>query len=410
MKAVAGILVLATPAMSQMTCGEIKDLYKSNECCGMPGKTVNMTKPMDSSCWQPAEALLPGVMPSVNGRPKYIMGIDIDYPPYAYTKTAPFGSNTDLDSPVGVGVDMIKAMGVHCGFDVEVVQAHWSDCWGNGEIGAGLLQGWYHGCMTYTHAAAVRNRYLEFTNSWARLNKPSGLIVKLTGGKPAISGNDDFSGKTIVDVTGWAPTADTLYFVKNQCTGAKYASDFTVVQGDDVTLPTDGDYPASMARGPNDKALLAVINGLADAMWVYGDQAANYHCGKGETKEGWNCELWNKFGTDFAYIQSGMFGWMHNGTTIAMAKKGSGIAAALDGCLDDFMQTEKFLETCKIEHGSPPHNQLKTCIPNEYFKQDPDWKPDNITKEPFMFPTSAMADGGHSCATGYCNCDETPPQ
>jgi len=404
MKTVAAILLTAAPGLAQQTCGDIKQLYKDNKCCGSPSKTIEGMGG-GGSCWTPAEPLLQGVMPSLNGRPKLIMGVDIDYPPYAYIKMAPFGSNTDLDNPVGVGVDMIKAMGEHCGFDVEVMQAHWSDCWGDGEIGRGLLEGWYHGCMTYTHAAGVRNRYLEFTNSWARLNKPSGIITKLDGGVPVLKGTDTLSGKTIVDVTGWAPTADTLFFVKNGCTDGKYTN-FTVVQGDEITLPTDGSYPASMAKGPNDRALLAVLNGLADGMWVYGDQAANYHCKDGEVMEGWSCDLWNKFGTDFAYAQSGMFGWMHNGTTVAIAKKGSGIAAMLDGCLDSFMQTRTFLDTCKIMHGEPAHNQLKTCIPNEFFKEDPDYKADDITKEPYMFSTKAMADGGHSCKTGYCTCSE----
>lgn len=389
---------LLAAAASAATCDDVKDMYRANNCCGNPSKEVG-------SCWSPAEPLLQGVMPSVNGRPKFIMGVDIDYPPYAYTKEPPFDSNTDLDSPIGVGVDMIKAMGEHCGFDVEVIQAHWSDCWGAGEIGRGLLEGWYHGCMTYTHAAGTRNRYLEFSNSWAKLNKPSGLITKLVGGVPHIKGSDTLAGKTIVDVTGWAPTADTLYFVKNQCTDDKYQG-FTIVQGDDVTLPDNGSYPASMASGPNDKALLAVLNGLADAMWVYGDQAMNYHCAAGETKEGWNCNLWNKFGTDFAYVQSGMYAWMHNGTTVAISKKGSGVAAMLDTCLDSFMQTKEFLNTCKIEHGSPPHSQIKTCIPNEHFFSDPYYKADNISEEPYMFPTKDMKDGGHSCSTGYCHCDE----
>jgi len=406
MKAALCVLAAGIASAASMTCGQLKHSFKANQCCGgNPAKAVDM-----GSSWQPAEALLPGVMPSVNGRPKFIMAMDIDYPPYAYTRTAPFENKTDLDEVVGVGADMIKAMGNFCGFDVEIVQAHWSDCWSAGEIGPGLLQGWYHGCMTYTHATAVRNRYLEFTNSWARLNKPSGLIVKLVGGKPKISGMDTLSGKTIVDVTGWAPTADTLYFVKNQCTGDTYASDFTVVQGDDLTLPTSGGFPASMAKGPNDRALLAVLNNLADAMWVYGDQASNYHCASPtDVKDGWSCELWSKFGTDFAYVQSGMFAWMHNGTTVAMAKKGSGIAEALDCCLADFMESREFLDTCKIMHGegTAAHSQLKTCIPNHHFHSDPDYEEDDIHHEPHMFATSAMAAGGHTCATGYCNCDET---
>jgi len=63
-------------------------------------------------------------------------------PPYAYISEPPYGSKSEVDEVVGVGADMIKAMGKMCGFDVTVIQAHWGDCWGAGEIGQGLLQGW----------------------------------------------------------------------------------------------------------------------------------------------------------------------------------------------------------------------------------------------------------------------------
>lgn len=298
---------------------------------------------------------------------------------------------------------MIKGMAKHCNFDVYVMRAHWSDCWGAGEIGQGLLQGWYHGCMTYTHAAGVRNQYLEFSNSWAIPNKPSGLIVKLTNGKPAIDGKDNLKGKTIVDVTGWAPTAETIWFVKNQCTGESF-SDFKIIQGDDVNLTR-----ASEAKGPNDKALLAVLEGKADAMFVYGDQAQNYHCKPGETRKFWNCKLWNGLGKDFAYIQTGMFGWMHNGTTISMSKKGSGVADFIDKCFEKFRQTKEYYDVCKTMHGDPPHNQLHHCIPNKYFFEDEEHKghgkngghPDLVAKEPYMYPTKQQEGG---CSTGYCTC------
>jgi len=343
--------------------------------------------------------LLPGVFPSTNGRPKLIMAMDIDYPPYAYLKQAPFSSRFDLDEVSGVGADMIKALASYCNFDVHIVQAHWKDCWDNGEIGKGLLQGWYHGCMTYTHAAGVRNRYIEFTNSWASVNKPSGLITRLTNGVPHIKGTDNLNGKTIVDVSGWAPTADTLHFVKNQCTQNEY-SGFTVIQSSDVTNLTGTAY------GDNDKALLAVLEGKADAMWVYADQAANYHCATNVTQPGWNCALWNKFGTDFAYVQTGMFAWMHNGTTVAMAKKGSGVSELIDNCLARFMPTQEFLDVCKIEHGDPAHSQINACVPNEHFFNDPAYSPKNISKSPYMFPTSDMKGNSHTCSTGYCHCDE----
>merc|ERR1719498_1632104 len=131
---------------------------------------------------------------------------------------------------------------------------------------------------------------MEFTNSWAIPNKPSGLIVKLDAGVQAVSGTDDLNGKTVVDVTGWAPTSETLYFVKNQCTGTAFKG-FTIVQGDEVDLGAK----AADAKGPNDKALLAVLEGKAHAMFIYGDQAANYQCSNGTDEDGWNCDLWKGF-------------------------------------------------------------------------------------------------------------------
>lgn len=374
--------------------------YMSKKCkhsCGICAREeIDALKqdPSKNKNWTPLEGQIPAVMPGME-RPKLIMGVDVDYPPYALLKQPPFDKRTDLDNVVGVGADMITAMGKHCGFDVAIMQVKWADCWGKNEIGPGLREGWYHGCMTYTHATGVRNRYVEFTNSWAKPNKPSGLIVKLVDGRPLFNGFDSLHGRTIVDVTGWAPTADTLYFVKNQCTGKAYKG-FKIIQGSDIEPNKPKD-----AKGPNDRALLAVLEGKADAMWIYGDQAANYQCPPGTVEDGWNCDLWSGFGKTFAYVQSGMFGWMHNGTTIAMSKKGSGVAGFLDDCFEKFRQTEEFYKVCATKyHG---HSQVQTCIPNEYFKSDPEFKKVDIHHSPYMFPT----DQQQGCGSGYCSCSSS---
>merc|ERR1711879_529617 len=102
------------------------------------------------------------------------------------------------------------------------------------------------------------------------------------------------------------------------------------------------------------------------------------------------------------------FGWMHNGTTVAIGKKGSGIAKALDGCLASFMESREFLNTCKIMHGegASAHSQISTCVPNTFFYDDADYVPDDIHHSPYMFGTSAMKAGHHNCSTGFCNCEE----
>ena len=419
---------------------------------------------------RPTVGPISSVRPSNKSRPHVIMAMDIDYPPYAYTREThpgpPFSDTHALDEVVGVGADMIKALGEHCGFDVTITQAHWSDCWGAGEIGAGLREGWYHGCMTFTHAAGVRNRYLDFTESWAEPNKPAGLITRLDSNRvPHIKGKDDLAGRTIVDVrphphphphpthstpiptpaplspsdvsssvcspqqppsspyqvTGWAPTADTLFFVKNECTNETYNSTFKIIQGKDVDL--NGSYTnvadayapgvgQKKGRGANDQALLAVLEGKADAMWIYGDQADNYRCPPGEKREGWSCDLWNMFGKDFAYIQVGMYQWMHNGTTFAFSKKGSGLNDLLNPCIESFVLTQTFYDTCKIDHAG--HTQLQTCLPNEYIKDDKEYvKPEDqknnmtfVFNHPWRFPTIDMANASRNCSTGYCNCEE----
>merc|ERR1712093_359541 len=210
-----------------------------------------------------------------------------------------------------------------------------------------------------------------------------------------MGGGSNLNGKTIVDVTGWAPTSETLYFVKNQCTQESF-SGFTIIQGDDVTLDD-----ASTVKGPNDKALKAVLEGKADGMFIYGDQAANYKCKDGETQEGWDCAMWGGFGTTFAYAQSGMFAWMHNGTTISMSKKGSGVKAFLDTCFESFRSTKEFHTVCATEHGNPPHSQLLTCIPNDHIKGDSHYKALTVDHDPYMFPTKDHTGG---CSTGYCGC------
>jgi hypothetical protein len=90
---------------------------------------------------------LPGVMPSIEGKRHLILAQDIDYPPYAYLGSPP-ESNYEV---AGIGHDFAMGMAPLCDFDITVVQTKWSNCWDSGKIGPGLLNGYYHACMTYTH-------------------------------------------------------------------------------------------------------------------------------------------------------------------------------------------------------------------------------------------------------------------
>ena len=87
---------------------------------------------------------------------------------------------------------------------------------------------------------------------------------------------------------------------------------------------------------PNDVALAMLMDKTVDAVWIYADHAEKYQCDD-KRIDSWNCDLWDGFGTDFAYIHTGMFEHATNGTTLAMTKKGSGINDILNPCIDKFM-------------------------------------------------------------------------
>lgn len=66
--------------------------------------------------------------------------------------------------------------------------------------------------------------------------------------------------------------------------------------------------------------------------------------------------MWSRFGTEFAYVQTGMFDHTVSGTTVSMHKKGSGLSEILNPCLDLFLKTPKYREICK------KHDMESACI------------------------------------------------
>ena len=110
--------------------------------------------------------------------------------------------------------------------------------------------------MTYTHTIGVRNRFLEFSHGILSHNKPAGLITRLVNGVPVVSPQSDLSGIKVVNVAGWAPTKDGLSLVENTCSTNKRFKGYTMVT------------PATI--GP-DAAMKMLLDGSADAMWIYAD-------------------------------------------------------------------------------------------------------------------------------------------
>ncbi|CAK8985284.1 Hypothetical protein (Fragment) [Durusdinium trenchii] len=339
-----------------------------------PGPTTGMTtESPEEECKGPLEPMLPGIMPG-SERPKIILGQDIDWPPYAYLGVPP---ESDFDV-AGIGHDIAHGLKEVCDIDVVTPEIRWGDCWDNGAIDHGLAAGKVHGCMTYTHTWGARTRFLDFSKPILQHNKPAGLLVKLENGVPKFDGNHNLNGLKVVDVVGWAPTADTLALVENKCTKARF-SGFTIVQ------------PTATGPNANQNALETLMNGDADAMWVYADQAKNYQCtNDGTMTPNWDCTMWAGFGTTFAYIQTGLYGHAQAGTTLAMSKRGSGLGEILNPCLDKFLATKSYYDICK-KHGVP-----EQCFPNSHF-------PSNETAVKIT-PHYATDELTTTCADGYCPC------
>merc|ERR1719464_395090 len=243
--------------------------------------------------------------------------------------------------------------------------------------------------MTFTNIKGVRNDYMEFSNSiLSGTSKPAGLIVKLNAdGLPEIvDGMDDLCGKLVVDVKGWAPTADTIAFVENKCLGELYSDGLHII-------------PNWEGANNNEEALKMVMDGTVDAMYVDADQGYYYKkmCDEDPNQE-WTCDLWSKFGEDFAYVQTGQFGYIVNGTTLAMAKKGSGVAEAVNPCLQRFMETKEYYDMC-VKHGV-----VDICFPNSYF---PESNETDHEEHPYFLETDEHTTG---CEDGYCSCTNSAPE
>merc|ERR1719148_240189 len=297
--------------------------------------------------------------------------MDVDYPPY----TA-IGEDLLLS---GFSPDFAKGLEEICYVDIEVVQASWAECWGSDKIGPGLLNANYHGCAAYTHTKGVRNRYLEFTKPILAMNKAAGILTRLENGEPVVSGSSNLSGVTVGDVTGWAPTSDVLATSTNQCTDKEF-SGFTLVPNE----PAEGE-------NANDVALKQLLDGETDALWIYADQAHNYasKCEE-DADQSWDCDMWKRFGTDFAYVQTGSYDYMNTGTTLAMSKKGSGLARTLNPCIEAYIETESYYTLCK------KYGLEADCFQNKFFPSIEDEEPKDYSK-----PTNELSG---DCAKGYCPC------
>merc|ERR1712187_91572 len=281
-----------------------------------------------------------------------------------------------MGSVTGLGHDFAHGLKEVCDIDVFTVQTSWADCWDGEQIGRALSAGEYHACMTFTHLRGARNRFLEFSDPILDLNKPAGLLTRLVNGVPVVNGLSDLAGKKIAEVTGWAPTPDTLALSFNKCTGQAF-------DGYEIISPE-----APEGANANDVSMKLLLDGEVDALWIYADQAHLYQC-TGDVSPDWNCSLWEGFGSKYAYIQTGMTSYANSGTTLTMSKKGSGIPDIVNPCIDKFKKTESYYKICK------KFDLLGSCFPNSYFPSE---------APPTMSWELTAAQLTTTCADGYCAC------
>lgn len=93
------------------------------------------------------------------------------------------------------------------------------------------------------------------------------------------------------------------------------------------------------------------------------------------------------FGTDFAYIHTGLDQWSYNGTTLAISKRGSGLADVLNPCIDKVVQTQAYRDVCKA------YFDASSCIGTD-------------ESSTTIFYDVAMHErtDAYTCADGYCTC------
>ena len=92
----------------------------------------------------------------------------------------------------------------------------------------------------------------------------------------------------------------------------------------------------------------------------------------------------------FAYIQTGLDQWSVNGTTLAISKKGSGLAAVLNPCIDKIVQSPEYMSVCEKYWGDDASTY---CIGGA----------DAATKN-FVDETMDAKSEEKTCADGYCPC------
>lgn len=375
----AALLGQMSVTAQHMTCGDVKDVYRSNACCG-DKKDMAVESPLARGVDPP----IPGVLGGTS-KAHVLLGMAPDYPPYtAWADTTP----TDLS---GFNKEFADLMEPICGVKVDMILAPWSDCWTSKPdsvyfsrvteyVGSGIFKGFVHGCTAYTHTKGERGFSLEFTDAILKDLKSAGILTRLENGVPVVSPTlTDYTGVKLGDVTGWAPTADTFSFLSNSCA----AGTPKFVKTDAIMQTPDGNGPA----------IAQLLDGTIDALYIYADQIAQFQASNDPELS----KLANGFGTTFAFIQVGMRDWTVNGTTLAISKRGSGLKNVLNPCIQKVIQTKNYTEVCKKWMTLTP----EYCFPNAASGASSG----TATLQTYDVSMGSRTDS-KTCADGYCKCSE----
>ena len=208
-----------------------------------------------------------------------------------------------------------------------------------------------------------------------KLNR-AGILTRLNqDGKPVVSPKTvDFTDIKVGFVGGYAPTKDTFPYNKNFCVEGfpQFSTNSTLTRPVDIYgVPVDGPQ----------KAIEWLLSGKFDAVYMKANQLNQLIDSGDDAAKG--------FGTNFSYIHTGLNEWSHNGTTLAISKRGSGLPSVLNPCIDKIVRTPKYLEICE------KYFESSKCIGGE----------GTDTDLFFDVPMNQLPEK-YNCASGYCSCDE----